>query len=66
MPGTGLETVATQCPCCGEPIELLIDCSEEEQRYIEDYEVCCHPINVHVIVAASGLPVVEVSTENDA
>jgi len=42
----GVETVSSQCPFCGEPIELLVDCSVEEQEYVEDCEVCCRPMTV--------------------
>lgn len=66
MTGLYLEPVHTQCPYCGEMIELLVDCSEEEQTYIEDCPVCCRPMNVHVIVGASGVPTVHVSHENEA
>lgn len=36
-----LEPRDIQCPYCGETIEVLIDCSVSEQRYIEDCQVCC-------------------------
>ncbi|HSB95145.1 MAG TPA: CPXCG motif-containing cysteine-rich protein [Spongiibacteraceae bacterium] len=61
-----LESVSQQCPYCGETIELLIDCSEPEQRYIEDCEVCCRPIDIAVIIDSEGFPDVTLSTENDA
>ena len=32
------------CPYCGEPIEVLVDPSVEDQEYIEDCSVCCRPI----------------------
>lgn len=54
------------CPYCGETIELLIDCSLEEQRYIEDCAVCCRPITVHAMVAEDGLAFVEVHHEDEA
>ena len=38
------------CPYCGEFIEITIDCSEPEQNYIEDCQVCCRPINISVEV----------------
>lgn len=44
------------CPYCGEIIEVLIDCSVEQQAYIEDCQVCCRPINFEVAVAANGEP----------
>jgi hypothetical protein len=61
-----VQPVAAECPYCGEPIELLIDCSEEEQRYIEDCEVCCRPIDISVFIDTDGLPQVSLATENDA
>jgi hypothetical protein len=35
-------------PYCGAPISMLLDPSVAEQRYIEDCEVCCNPIEVEV------------------
>jgi hypothetical protein len=61
-----LESVNLECPYCGEPIELLVDCSEDQQRYIEDCQVCCRPIDVAVSIDSDGLPIVNVTTENDA
>ncbi len=60
-----LETVNVDCPYCGENIELLIDCSEDEQRYIEDCEVCCRPIVIAVTIDESRVPGVSVFSEND-
>ena len=57
----GVESTPVQCPFCGEAIELLIDCSVEEQRYIEDCEVCCRPIHVVAVTDETGTPLVEVS-----
>ncbi|MFV8834393.1 CPXCG motif-containing cysteine-rich protein [Aquisalimonas sp.] len=42
------------CPYCGEPFTTLVDYSEGEQRYIEDCQVCCQPIEFVVAVDASG------------
>lgn len=36
-----------QCPHCWEEISMLFDKSVRSQRYIEDCEVCCNPIEVH-------------------
>ena len=36
------------CPHCWETITMLLDDSVLEQDYIEDCEVCCNPIHVHV------------------
>lgn len=61
-----LKPIDAECPYCGEPIELLVDCPGEEQRYIEDCQVCCRPMNVHVTVGQDGLPSVQVTQENEA
>ncbi|MBR9914845.1 MAG: CPXCG motif-containing cysteine-rich protein [Algicola sp.] len=37
-----------QCPYCWETISMLIDTSQSQQRYIEDCEVCCNPIQLHI------------------
>ncbi|MCM2357857.1 MAG: CPXCG motif-containing cysteine-rich protein [Geobacteraceae bacterium] len=34
------------CPHCGERISMLLDLSGGFQRYIEDCEVCCNPIEI--------------------
>lgn len=36
------------CPYCWEEISALLDPSVTEQTYIEDCEVCCNPIELHV------------------
>lgn len=57
------------CPYCGETIDILIDASIPEQRYIEDCQVCCRPMVLSVYVdpdAGTGAPQVRVGTERDA
>lgn len=34
------------CPWCGEPVTMLLELCEPRQEYVEDCEVCCHPILV--------------------
>ena len=34
------------CPHCGERISMLLDLSAGSQRYVEDCEVCCNPIEI--------------------
>ncbi len=34
------------CPYCGERISIQLDLSAGRQRYIEDCEVCCNPIEI--------------------
>ena len=36
-----------QCPYCWEEISVLLDSSISSQKYIEDCEVCCNPIEIH-------------------
>lgn len=36
------------CPYCGETITIFVDESAGAQQYIEDCQVCCRPIEVHV------------------
>lgn len=59
------EEIGGQCPYCGEPISLLIDCSEPQQVYIEDCEVCCQPITVSIKLAPNGWPHVQLFHENE-
>ena len=35
-----------QCPYCWETISMFLEPVNEEQRYIEDCEVCCRPIQL--------------------
>ena len=37
-----------QCPYCLAEISMLIDPSITSQKYIEDCEVCCNPIEVEL------------------
>ncbi len=43
-----VETVDSHCPCCGEPVQLLVDASAGVQTYVEDCQVCCRPMVVTV------------------
>jgi hypothetical protein len=54
-----------QCPYCGESIEVLLDCSVEEQQYIEDCQVCCRPIEFYVTVDSEGEPSVSVASDSE-
>jgi hypothetical protein len=53
------------CPYCGELISVLIDCSVDEQEYIEDCQVCCRPIIFKVQSMGDGDPLVTVLDENE-
>lgn len=61
-----LSTEQTECPYCGESIELSVDASVEHQRYVEDCSVCCRPIEIEITVdEGSGIQVI-CRTDNDA
>jgi hypothetical protein len=61
-----MATADISCPYCGEVITLFIDeGGGAEQRYIEDCQVCCRPINVTVAFDDEGDPIVNASAEND-
>lgn len=53
------------CPYCGEPISVLVDCSLEQQSYIEDCQVCCQPMLVEVTVDEDGVPNVYARREDE-
>jgi hypothetical protein len=61
-----LPSVEVDCPYCGEPIDLIVDDSAGDQRYIEDCQVCCRPIVVAVSVDEDGEPRVDVYAEDEA
>ncbi len=42
------EEVSCTCPYCWQTITIVVDCSVKEQRYTEDCEVCCRPIDFRV------------------
>ena len=60
-----LDTAGSNCPYCGEPIELLVDCSIPMQQYIEDCEVCCRPIMISVTIDQDGQSSLSLRSEDD-
>ena len=59
-----LQTHNISCPYCGENIEVIIDCSETGQDYIEDCQVCCRPISFYINVLDEDVDI-KVSSENE-
>lgn len=43
------------CPYCWEEISFLLDTSVPNQKYVEDCEVCCNPIEIAVVFDESDL-----------
>ena len=47
------------CPYCWSEISMVLDLSVDGQRYVEDCEVCCRPIEVAYVVEAEELAAFE-------
>jgi hypothetical protein len=61
----GLTEKSISCPYCGEIITILVDDSLPEQEYVEDCQVCCRPIVLHVSVDPDGDVVAIANAENE-
>ena len=48
-----------QCPYCWETISMLFDTSINQSEYVEDFEVCCHPIVIHYQKDEDGSVLIE-------
>lgn len=46
-------------------MDILVEPEDIQQTYIEDCQVCCRPINIHVTEAMDGHLDVIVYAEND-
>lgn len=44
-----------QCPFCWEAISMLIDTSQSHQKYTEDCEVCCNPIDLEIQIEKDAI-----------
>lgn len=61
-----LHEVTVNCPYCGETLDTLVDASGGSQRYIEDCQVCCSPIEFLLEIDAGGeLTGLEVRRDDD-
>jgi len=61
-----LKSAEIDCPYCGDPMTVALDCSVEFQQYIEDCQVCCRPIVFTVQVDAEYDVTVSVHHEDEA
>lgn len=61
-----LDSRTIPCPYCGERIEIMVDASAGDQRYIEDCQVCCRPISIDVWVDTDDQAHVSVAGEDEA
>lgn len=62
---SALDSVLIQCPYCWETLDISVDPSVADQEYVEDCQVCCQPIVVHVVLDENLTPTVDVRAEND-
>ena len=45
-----MEEHSFKCPYCHAKISMVLDLSTDTQKYVEDCEVCCNPIEVSFTV----------------
>lgn len=62
---SALDSVLVQCPYCWETLDISVDPSVSDQEYVEDCQVCCQPIVVHVVLDDNLVPTVNVWAENE-
>jgi hypothetical protein len=62
---SALDSVVVQCPYCWEMLDISVDPSVSDQEYVEDCQVCCQPIVVHVVLDEDLVPTVNVWAENE-
>jgi len=53
-----------QCPYCWQNISMLLDPSISRQKYVEDCEICCNPIEIAIIFQEFELVSLEVRSVN--
>ncbi|GMU70008.1 MAG: hypothetical protein AMXMBFR37_23400 [Steroidobacteraceae bacterium] len=48
------EFLEIRCPSCGEVSGTMIDLTSDDRRWIEDCQVCCHPMLVEIEIGEHG------------
>jgi len=43
------------CPYCWQHISMVLDLTEAHQKYVEDCEVCCKPIEIDYLVEGGSV-----------
>ncbi|MEM6639129.1 MAG: CPXCG motif-containing cysteine-rich protein [Pseudomonadota bacterium] len=61
MNGDLTEHVVT-CPHCWEPHRLFIDTSAGSTSYVEDCQVCCHPMDITLSIHGDDVESVQVDS----
>ena len=59
-----MEEKTAQCPYCWEMQYFEIDPSIAEQEYVEDCQICCHPILIRVTVGIEDIGI-QTAKESD-
>ena len=59
------DTTSLPCPYCGALIELEIDNTSGNQKYIEDCHICCRPINVSVTLGYNDITEIGLTTDDE-
>ncbi|GAB2189816.1 CPXCG motif-containing cysteine-rich protein [Sessilibacter sp. MAH1] len=54
------------CPYCGESQTVTVDFSEGNCDYIEDCQICCRPIDFHLMVDDDGGYQLQIKSENES
>ena len=62
---TLIQEIAIDCPYCGESITVLAESLQDEQQYVEDCQVCCRPIIIHLKQTDEGGCLIEARHEDD-
>jgi hypothetical protein len=60
-----LESATIQCPYCWETLDISADPSVPDQEYVEDCQVCCQPIVIHVVFDEERHLEVSATQENE-
>ena len=60
-----LSEQSLHCPCCGEPVSVVVDHSLGDQEYVEDCQVCCRPMVLSIAVDPDGDVSVTARYENE-
>lgn len=53
------------CPYCGEAFTAVVDTGEGDTEYVQDCEICCHPIRFRVRLDGDAPVAVETAREDD-
>lgn len=53
------------CPYCGETFAALVDTGAGDAEYVQDCEICCHPIRFRISVDPDGTTRVDAGREDE-